>query len=114
MKLKFIVFLLVIYSVLFIGAAQAQIFGRDGSCEPIIFNDVTPDTFECMKSQLQDYGIYVPPRNEGELSGQGITANFKWDGESTLTIRITEKPFFVSCRIAEQQITQLVEVCNGS
>jgi hypothetical protein len=47
---------------------------------PIKLVNVTPDRFECMKERLQDAGITVPPGNEGELSGQGFTAEFEWDG----------------------------------
>lgn len=94
--------------------AQEQNWNIVGSCEELTFSDVTPETFECMKSQLQEYGINVPPGNEGELSGQGITANFEWDGRSELTIRITEKPFFVSCSTAEQELAKFVEECKGS
>ncbi|WP_245860070.1 hypothetical protein [Methanosarcina spelaei] len=60
------------------------------SCRPIIFRNVKPDTFNCMKKKLQDNGIYVPGGYRGELSGKGITASFEWDGQSNLTITITE------------------------
>jgi hypothetical protein len=67
-----------------------------------------------MKKKLQDYGIYVPPGNIGELSGKGITASFEWDGNSNLTITITEKPFIVSCEVAAMKIKKFVRECHGS
>ena len=84
------------------------------SCRPITFRNVPPDTFNCMKKKLQDYGIYVPSGNIGELSGKGITASFEWDGNSNLTITITQKPFIVSCEIAAQKIKGFVRDCHGS
>jgi hypothetical protein len=67
-----------------------------------------------MKKKLQDYGIYVPSGNIGELSGKGIIASFEWDGNSNLTITITEKPFIVSCEVAAMKIEQFVRECQGS
>jgi hypothetical protein len=84
------------------------------SCRPIKFRDVSPDTFNCMKKKLQNAGIHVPPGNRGELSGKGITADFEWDGQSNLTITITEKPFIVSCEVAAMKIKQFVRQCHGS
>jgi len=84
------------------------------SCKPITFHNVPPDTFKCMKKKLQDYGIYVPPGNRGELSGKGITAYFEWEGNSNLTITITEKPFIVSCDTAARKIKAFVKECHGS
>ena len=91
-----------------VGFAHAQ------SCESTTFSNVPPVTFECMKKKLQDYGIYVPPGNDGELSGHGITARFMWDGKSDLTIQITGKPFFVSCETAANEIKKFVDECQGS
>jgi hypothetical protein len=67
-----------------------------------------------MKKKLQDGGIYVPPGNSGELSGQGIKGTFEWDGNSTLSGNITKKPFFISCDTATNEITKAVKECNGS
>ena len=84
------------------------------SCKPIIFRNVKPDTFNCMKKKLQDNGIYIPGGYRGELSGKGITASFEWDGQSNLTITITEKPFIVSCEVAAQKMRAFVRACHGS
>lgn len=106
MKIKIKVFLLVICLVFSVGFAQAR------SCEPITFNNVPPDTFECMKNQLIGYGINVPPGNSGELSGHGISAHFTWDGTSKLTIQITNRPIFISCGRADNEIGQFVKECQ--
>jgi len=66
-----------------------------------------------MKKKLQDYGIHVPPGYRGELSGKGITADFEWDGQSNLTITITEKPFIVSCDTADEKLISFVDECKG-
>jgi hypothetical protein len=84
------------------------------SCRPLKFRNVSPDTFKCMKKKLQDSGIYAPSGNRGELSGKGITASFEWDGQSHLTITITEKPFIISCESTAQKIKHFVKECHGS
>lgn len=84
------------------------------SCRPIKFRNISPDTFKCMKKKLLDEGIGVPPGNIGRLSGSGVVADFEWDGQSKLTITITEKPFLVSCEVAAMKIKQFVRQCHGS
>jgi hypothetical protein len=107
MKQKLVVSLLVLCLVLFVGSANAK------KCEPITFSNVSNNTFECMKSKLQNYGIYVPPGNEGEVSEKGITANFMWDGKSNLTVGVTEIPLFVKCETASNELNNFVEECQG-
>lgn len=111
MKVKLIVSLLVIYLVFSLGLAQAQ--NEENSCKPLKFINVTPDAFECMKKKLQDYGIDVPPGNEGEMSEKGVTGSFEWDGKSVLTITIKEKPFWVSCETADERVILFVDECKG-
>lgn len=102
--------LLVICSIYSTELVQAQFGG--GGCRPVTYSGITPDRFECMKQNLQDYGIYVPLGERGELSGSGITADFEWDGESKLTIPVTEKPFFVSCGTITDRIRQFAQECE--
>lgn len=108
MNRKLIASLLVLCLAFSVGFAHAK------PCEPTIFSNVPPDTFECMKTKLQDYGIYVPAGNEGELSSKGIAAHFLWDGESILTIKVTDKPAFVSCRTADNELKKFVDECQVS
>jgi hypothetical protein len=108
MKGKLIAFLLVLCLAFSIGFAHAK------PCEPITYSGVTPDTFACMKTKLQNYGIYVPPGYNGELSGKGVAARFVYDGTSSLTIQITDKPRVVSCDTAAKEIGKFVQECQGS
>lgn len=84
------------------------------SCKSIKFHNVPPEVFNCMKKKLQGAGINIPLGNKGKLSGSGIVADFEWDGQSNLTITITEKPFIVSCEVAAMKIKQFVRQCHGS
>jgi hypothetical protein len=111
MKMKLIVSLLVMCLVFPPGLAQAQ--NEENSCKPVTFVNVTPDAFECMKNRLQDYGIDVPPGNEGIISERGVTGSFEWDGKSVLTITIEEKPFWVSCETADERVILFVDECKG-
>lgn len=108
MKKKLVVSLLVLYLAFFIGFANAQ------KCEPITYSNVSPSTFECMKSKLQNYGVDVPPGNDGELSAKGVSANFLWDGKSLLTVGVKELPFFVRCERASNELSNFVAGCQGT
>jgi hypothetical protein len=112
MRIKLIaVSLIVICLVFSLGLAQAQ--NEENSCKPITFVNVTPDAFECMKNTLQNYGIDVPPGNEGEISERGVTGSFEWDGKSILTITIKEKPSWISCETADERVILFVDECKG-
>jgi len=108
MNSKLKVSLLVLCLVFAVGFTQAK------SCEPTTLSNIPPNTFACMKTKLQGYGISVPPENSGELSGHGIVGNFVWDEKSKLAIQITKKPIFVSCGIADNEIEKFVKDCQGS
>jgi hypothetical protein len=111
MKQKVIVSLLLFFLIFPIGLAHAQ-FG-EGSCKSVTYSNITPDVFECMKQDLMELGIYVPPEKSGELSGSGVTAYFEWDGESKLTIQVKEKPFFVSCKTINDEIGKFAQDCQS-
>ncbi len=108
MNMKLIAALLVLFLAFSVGFAYAK------PCETTTFSNVSPDTFACMKTKLHNYGIDVPPGYNGELSGKGIVARFVYDGTSSLTIQIKDKPFFVSCGTADNEIGKFVKECQGS
>ncbi len=84
------------------------------SCKSITFCNVSPDTFKRMKKKLQDADVQIPPGNKGKLSWTGIVADFEWDGKCNLTIKIMQKPLFISCDIAAYKIKKFVILCHGS
>jgi hypothetical protein len=108
-KEKVIAYLLVLFLIFPVGLAQAQ-FGGDG-CRTVRYSGVTPNMFECMRQDLQNSGIYITPGKSGELSGNGFSADFEYDGKSNLTITITDKPFFVTCRTITDRIRQFAQDC---
>ncbi|AKB23497.1 hypothetical protein MSMTP_0028 [Methanosarcina sp. MTP4] len=81
-------------------------------CRPVTIKDVTPEVFNCMKKKLQGAGIHVPPGRKGELSGRGIVADYDWDGDSKLTVTITEKPFIIGCNAVAGKIKNFVKECQ--
>lgn len=108
MKNKLVISLLVLCLTFSVGFTNAQ------KCAPMTYTNVSNSTFECMKSKLQNYGIYVPQGNEGELSKKGVTANFMWDEKSNLTVGVTELPFFVKCETASNELDNFVKGCQSS
>jgi hypothetical protein len=84
-----------------------------GGCDPVTFHNVNQSAFDCMKKKLSDAGIAVPPGSSGRMSGQGVTADFSWDG-SNLMIHIVDKPWIVSCGTVIGKINDFVRSCGGT
>ena len=84
------------------------------ACQPVTYHNVTSSVFDCLKKELEAAGIHVPPGDSGEISGQGITAKFKWDeAAATLWVEVTKKPFIVSCGFVTGKIHDAVQKCGG-
>src|SRR5512139_1368749 len=108
MNRKLIASLLVLCLAFFVGFAHAA------PCKPATYSNVSPDTFQCMKTKLQNYGVSVPSGNEGELSSKGVSAHYLWDGKTTLIIKVKDKPALVSCETAAKELTKFVDECQVS
>jgi hypothetical protein len=109
MNRKLIAALLVLSLAFSVGFAYAK------GCETTTYSNVQPKVFDCMKTKLQNYGISVPQGYKGELSGKGIAASFVYDADAkSLTIQIKDKPLFVSCDIAANEIKKFVDECQLS
>lgn len=108
MNRKLIASLLVLCLAFSIGFAHAT------ECKPTKYSNVSPETFECMKTKLQNYGVSVPSGNEGDLSSKGVSAHYLWDEKSSLVIKVTDKPALVSCETADKELTKFVDECQVS
>jgi hypothetical protein len=83
-------------------------------CTPLTFRDISSDLWNCIKSRLQQEGFKVPSSDNGELSGNGATADFSWDkNEQTLAITVKSKSFFYSCESVNDEITNFVDACRN-
>ena len=85
-----------------------------GGCDPITYNNVTQSVFDCLKNTLKNAGINVPAGNEGEIEGYGVKGHFKWDGATTLTVIITDKPLILPCGVIIGKFNDTVHDCGGS
>lgn len=83
-------------------------------CQTIIYNNVTPDVFICMKKKLEANRIRVTPGNIGEIEGRGVKVNFEWDGKLNIKLITTEKPSFVRCSYVIERITDILHRCHGN
>jgi hypothetical protein len=54
----------------------------------------TPDQIASLRNQLYAEGVTLPDGNSGQITGDGITANFSYDG-TTLTVTIIDKPWYI-------------------
>ena len=85
-----------------------------GECEPITYKGITPTVFNNLKAMLGKVGINVPSGNEGEIEGYGVKGHFLWDGTTTLTLAVTDKPFVLPCAIIVGKLNDAIRDCGGS
>jgi hypothetical protein len=88
------------------------------ACTTVTFHGVTANVFQCLKEKLKQYGAKVPPGPDGTITGHemgiSITGQFHWDEQAaTLTITITDKPFFLPCGTISGAIHNAVHDCGG-
>ena len=82
-------------------------------CQGIKLNNVTLEVFSCMKEKLRSYGIVVLYGNFLIFKGDGVVANFSWDGESNLVIEIKERSLNTYCGQVSRKLRSLVRECQG-
>ncbi|KAF5037645.1 hypothetical protein DSECCO2_562460 [anaerobic digester metagenome] len=66
-----------------------------------------------MKKKLQAYGIETSPGNSGVFEGNGIVADFSWDGEANLVIEIRERPLTTYCGQVSGKLKAFMRECQG-
>ena len=80
------------------------------ACDPQTFDDIGPDAWALMQSEVQrqlGIGITTP---SGQAADKGFTIGWNYDaGGRTLTITCLDKPFFVPCGVINGQIAKLVD-----
>ena len=83
-------------------------------CEPITYKGITPTVFNNLKAMLGKVGLNVPSGNEGEIEGYGVKGHYLWDGATTLTLVVTDKPFVLPCAIIVGKLNDAIRDCGGS
>lgn len=68
---------------------------------------MTEEQFAAATRRLADNGIALTGR-EGQLTKDGITANYAYNGD-TLSIEITDRPFFLPLSMIEQRLSAYLE-----
>jgi hypothetical protein len=67
-----------------------------------------------MKQKISAAGYYVPDGNSGQISVSDVTADFSWDGVSSLTVTIVSMPSFISCETVSESLQDFVSSCGGT
>ncbi|MDE1161537.1 MAG: hypothetical protein PW792_06270 [Acidobacteriaceae bacterium] len=68
---------------------------------------MTEEQFAAASRRLASNGIELTGR-EGQLTKDGITATYTFDGEK-LSIDVTDRPFFLPLSMIEQKLTAYLE-----
>lgn len=80
----------------------------------LTYQNVSPEVFNCMKQKLAAVGVQIPQGNEGDIEGHGVKVHFKWDGMSSLTLSVKDKPWYISQETITGKIHGFVLECGGN
>jgi len=67
-----------------------------------------------MKQKISAAGYCVPDGNSGQISVGDVTADFSWDGVTSLTVTIISMPFYISCEMVSESLQDFVSSCGGT
>ncbi len=65
---------------------------------------ITPEQFAARAKEVENETGETITGNSGELSHNGVTIDWKYDGVSTLELTMVKKPFFVSAAMIENTL----------
>ena len=80
------------------------------ACDPQTFDQIAPQAFDLMKSEVQrQLGITIAA-DRGEASAKGFAVSWNYDrAAQRLTITCLEKPFIVPCGMINGQVAKLID-----
>ena len=82
------------------------------ACDKKIYDHITPDVMAGIRRGLAAMDMPLPDGNQGTIrsAAYNVTATFDFQPPAqTLTVEVTEKPFFVPCAYIYQKITEAVD-----
>lgn len=80
-------------------------------CGSIVFSDVSPATWTCIKEKLTAKGFVIPNASSGEITSSDATADFALNASSK-TLTITVKTHSYTCEDINRAITETVDSCK--
>ncbi|HEX3464259.1 MAG TPA: hypothetical protein VHS78_09465 [Candidatus Elarobacter sp.] len=80
------------------------------ACDPQTFDQITPQVWTYIQSEIQrQLGITVTS-NSGEASAKGFTVGWTYDpAAQALTVTCLDKPFFVPCGVINGQVAKAID-----
>lgn len=76
------------------------------ACDPLVFTDFTRDRFNRIGDKVAEFGFSLSA-DSGEESQKGFTLVWIFDeAAQTLTLQVTDSPFFVPCSTINDRIRQ--------
>jgi len=71
----------------------------------------TPAQFNALRSRLLEQGITIPSGDDGIISTETpahIALKYHYDGDSTLTLSILEKPLFLPSAMIWEKVSEWI------
>jgi hypothetical protein len=75
---------------------------------------VSEATFSALRGQLLgNHQAEVTGTTQGTITGQGVTANYRYDNANqTLSVDVVHHPFFIPVAAVESQLREAVANCQ--
>ena len=84
------------------------------ACPTMTFEGITRREWECLREEARRRGIPFPAGDDGSVSVQGASAEYRWDPDTgRLTVTFTQKPEWIDCLSIERQFREAVRICGG-
>jgi len=84
------------------------------SCAAQSFNNVNQNVWNCLIQKASEYGVTISG-NSGTANSHGVTIKWNYDpGAASLVLQVLDKPFFITCSVANGKIHEVVEDCMGT
>ena len=82
------------------------------ACEKVTYSGISAVVLENVRGELANIDLVLPAANKGELvsSAYGVTAAYEYvPAAETISIQVTNKPFFVPCSYIHKKLEEALE-----
>lgn len=82
------------------------------ACEKVVYDGISPSVLENVRLELSKIDLELPATETGEItsSAYGVTAAYEHSAAAeTLSVQVTNKPFFVPCSYIHKKLEEALE-----
>ncbi len=84
------------------------------ACEPLVFNGVSQEKWDCIKQTVQQKTGILIETDSGSTTRMSFTVTWNCDlAAQTLTFQVTDKPVMIPCETIYSRFREVVNGCSG-